>query len=45
MIEFMPWYRPGADLLRCSGDGGCGALIMSGDAEIHVKWHEKVEGE
>lgn len=42
-IEFLPWYQPGADLVRCSGDEGCGALLMNGDAEVHLKWHERIE--
>lgn len=42
-IEFLPWYKPGADLVRCGGDEGCGALLMSGDTEIHLRWHERLE--
>lgn len=36
-IEFLPWYQPEGQLVRCSG---CAALVVSGDAETHVKWHE-----
>lgn len=43
MIEFMPWYEGGASLLRCSGDDGCGALLSSGDTELHIKWHRRIE--
>lgn len=42
MIEFMRWYQPGGELVRCGGDGGCGALVVSGDAEVHLKWHERL---
>lgn len=44
MIEFMPWYTPGeSDLVRCGGDEGCGALLVSGDTEMHLRWHKKME--
>lgn len=43
MIEFMPWYEGGATLLRCGGDGGCGALLSSGDTELHTRWHKRIE--
>lgn len=43
MIEYLPWYHPGAEFLRCAGNGGCGALIVEGDIEVHNKWHAKVE--
>lgn len=42
MIEFMPWYHVGSTLLRCSGDRGCGALVVSGDTEVHLRWHEEI---
>lgn len=40
MIEFLPWYGPGEGFTRCSG---CGSLVMLGDQETHVKWHEDVK--
>lgn len=43
MIEYLPWYHPGAEFLRCAGDGGCGALVVEGDIEVHNRWHEKIE--
>lgn len=43
MIEFLPWYQAGSDLVRCGGDDGCGALLVSGDTELHQKWHEKIK--
>lgn len=42
MIEFLAWYHAGSDLVRCGGDGGCGALLVSGDTELHKAWHEKI---
>lgn len=39
-VEFLPWYQPDTAMLRCSGKGGCGALVMSDDAEQHLKFHE-----
>ena len=42
-IEFMPWYEAGTALFRCGGDGGCGALLVSGDAELHIRWHRNIE--
>lgn len=39
MIEFMPWYQTGAQMLRCQE---CGTLLVDGDTEVHVRWHEKV---
>lgn len=42
-IEFMPWYQPGSEMMRCGGDDGCAALLIEGDIEVHRKWHEKVE--
>jgi len=41
MIEFMPWYHAGSDLLRCLS---CAALLVSGDTEVHVAWHTKIGG-
>lgn len=40
MIEFMPWYQPGTQLMRCLS---CGSLVASGDTEIHAEWHERLE--
>lgn len=40
MTEFMPWYQSGSSLLRCQT---CGALLVSGDTELHSKWHEDSE--
>lgn len=42
-IEFLPWYQPNQNMLRCGGDGGCGALLVSGDAELHTKWHTRID--
>lgn len=42
-VEFFPWYEAGASLLRCSGDAGCGALLVSGDTEVHMKWHKRLD--
>lgn len=41
MIEFVPWYHSGSTLLRCLS---CAALLVSGDTEVHAKWHQKIEG-
>ena len=41
-IEFMPMYVPATEMVRCAGDDGCGALLISGDAEMHQNWHDKV---
>lgn len=41
-IEFLPWYQPGGDLVRCGGDDGCGSLIVEGDIEVHRRWHERI---
>jgi hypothetical protein len=43
VIEFMPWQAYGVYLLRCGGDGGCGALLVEGDTEVHQRWHERIE--
>lgn len=43
MIEYMPWYQPGSDLMRCGGDDGCGALVVEGDLELHSKFHRGIE--
>lgn len=42
-IEFLPWYEPGAGMVRCGGDEGCGALLIEGDAPLHRRWHQRVE--
>ena len=42
-IEFMPWYGANQQLVRCGGDGGCGAVLMSGDTELHQRWHDKID--
>jgi hypothetical protein len=42
-VEFHPWYQPGQQLVRCSGDDGCGCLLAEGDVQLHMKWHEKVD--
>lgn len=42
MIEFQPWYQSGQQLVRCAGDDGCGALLLDGDADLHMKFHERV---
>jgi hypothetical protein len=41
-IVYLRWYSPGDEMVRCEGDDGCAALIVSGDAEKHTKWHEKI---
>jgi len=40
VIEFLPYYQPGAQLLRCLS---CSALLVSGDVETHTKWHEEID--
>lgn len=42
MIEFQNWYMTGQQIVRCGGDGGCGALLLDGDTDVHVKFHEEV---
>lgn len=39
-IEFLPWYAPGERMLRCEGNTGCGALVMTDDAERHKAFHQ-----
>lgn len=39
MPEYIPWYHPGSELLRCLL---CGALLVSGDTDIHTAFHERV---
>jgi hypothetical protein len=39
-IEFLPWYQPETAMLRCGGKTGCGALVMSDDAERHLQYHQ-----
>jgi hypothetical protein len=41
-IEYLPWYSPGENLMRCGGDMGCGALLVAGDTELHTKWHKRL---
>jgi hypothetical protein len=43
-IEFMPWPHNVLYPLRCGGNGGCGALIVEGDIEVHMRWHQNVKG-
>lgn len=43
MIEFFPWYQAGQALVRCGGDGGCGALLADGDTDQHLRWHLRIE--
>lgn len=43
MIEFQPWYQAGQQLVRCAGDGGCGALLLDGDIEVHQRLHDRIE--
>lgn len=38
-VEFLPFHQPGNSMLRCEGAQGCGALVMSDDAERHERWH------
>lgn len=40
MPEYLPWYHPGSDMLRCSK---CASLIVEGDIETHTKWHQNLE--
>lgn len=40
MIEYVPWYHPGSQLLRCLS---CAALVVEGDIELHNKWHVRIE--
>jgi hypothetical protein len=42
-IEFMPWYEAGESILRCGGDDGCGAMLVSGDTEVHMKHHKRID--
>lgn len=41
-IEFLPWYATGEPALRCDGKDGCGALVMGGDVDRHIRWHGRV---
>lgn len=41
-VDFLPWYQPNVAMLRCEGRTGCGALVMSDDAERHVRHHQDV---
>lgn len=41
-IEFLPWYKVNNEMLRCDGADGCGALVMSDDAEKHLAWHKRI---
>lgn len=40
MIEYLPFYQPGTQLVRCLS---CCSLVASGDTETHAKWHERIE--
>lgn len=39
MTEYIPWYEPAGQLVRCLD---CGSLLSSGDTELHSKWHSRV---
>ena len=39
MIEYIPWYNPGASLVRCQS---CGAMVVDGDTELHTDWHSRL---
>lgn len=39
-VEYMSWYQTGSTLMRCQA---CGALVVSGDTELHTNWHDKIE--
>ena len=41
VTEYMPWYGGADNLARCET---CAALVVSMDAEVHSKWHEKLSG-
>lgn len=43
MIEFMPWYEAGRAMVRCGGDGGCGAVLVDGDTDLHRKFHKRID--
>jgi ferredoxin len=40
MTEYIPWYHPGSQLLRCLS---CASLVVEGDIELHNKWHATLE--